>query len=108
MTQKADTTNPFVSVETIHKAEVAWWWTDEKLHDRDYHIKVWDSVEAKIRELVVKYDVEDDTRYCCQWEGHLLMGENREEVVAAANELARHLARFKSAKPLSYFTGTAQ
>lgn len=90
----------FVELATTHMAEVTWWWTSDKLHDIDYHIRVSDSVNAKVRELERKYDVRDDTRYCCQWEGHLLEGSILENVEAAASELAAHLTRFKGIRPL--------
>ena len=100
MAKKPSATSAFVhTVKTVHQAEIAWWWTDDKLHDLDYHIKVSDSVDAKVKELESKYDVSDDARYCCQWEGKLLYGENREQVEAAASELGRHLSRFKGLAP---------
>jgi hypothetical protein len=103
MARKAGAASAFFDIATIHQAEVQWWWTDEARHDSDYGLKVEDSVSAKVKELTEKYDVFDDTRFCCQWEGRRLCGESRENVEAAANELARHLARFKRVKPLSYF-----
>lgn len=91
----------FLTVSTVHEAEISWWWSKDKLHDNNYHIQVLDSVDAKVKELERKYDVLNDTSYCCQWEGRLLTGENRAQVEAAGNELARHLARFKGLVPLS-------
>jgi len=88
---------PFVdvAVRTVYEGELTWWWRDKVLHDQDYHIKVNDSMAAKVYKLERKYGVTNDTRYCCQWEGVLLTGDNRENIEAAAKELARHLARFK-------------
>jgi hypothetical protein len=101
MSKKSGSAAAFVSVVTVHQAEVSWFWTNVKLHDMDYHIRVNESVAAKVKELESKYDVQDDTRYCCQWEGRRLEGENREQVEAAANELARYLAKFTGLAPLS-------
>jgi hypothetical protein len=93
----------FVELDTIHRAEVSWWWTRETLHDSDHHFGVEDSVSAKVQELVRKYGVTDDTTYCTQFEGRLLIGENREKVVQAATELAQHLASLEGIMPLSAF-----
>lgn len=92
--------NPFVSIETIHHAEVAWWWTNEKLHDTDYNIRVADSMDKKVKELEAKYDIRNDTGYCCQWEGRMLYGSDLQQVTKAANELAVHLSKFKGVVPL--------
>ena len=91
----------FLTVDAIYRAEVAWWWTDEKLHDVDYSHTVYDSLAEKVRELSDKYDVQEDTRYCCQWEGVQLMGENKSNVELAGRELAKHLARFTGVTSLS-------
>lgn len=90
----------FVAIETVHEAEVAWWWTDDKLHDSSYTVGVNDSVAEKVMQLSAKYGVSEDRRHCCQWEGILLRGADLQNVTAAANELARHLARFKGVRPL--------
>jgi hypothetical protein len=95
--QKAE---EFVTIDTVHRGDVSWWWTDEKLFDTGYHIKVNDSMDKKTAELERKYDVQRDTRYCTQFEGVLFEGENRDSVEAAARELARHLARFTGIRPL--------
>lgn len=101
MAEKKGMASSFVAVRTIHEAEVSWWWHDSVLHDTGYHIKVNDSMAKKMKALETKYDVTNDTRYCCQFEGMLLNGENRVNVEAAGLELARHLARFKSVFPLN-------
>lgn len=93
----------FVELGTIHQAEVSWWWTQETLHDSDHHFGVEDSVSAKVKELVSKYGIIDDTTYCTQFEGRLLIGEDREKVANAANELAQHLATLEGIMPLSAF-----
>lgn len=85
----------FISTETIHSAEVAWWWTDDKLHDDDYKIKVNDAVNKKVCEACKKYDVRNDTRYCCQWEGIRIEGCDMGSVIHAAKEVATVLSRFK-------------
>lgn len=90
----------FINVRTIHEAEIAWHWTDAKLHDVDYHIKVRDSINDKVKEIEAKFGVSDDTRYCCQWEGVQIYGSDLKKVEQAAQEVARHLSRFKDAHPL--------
>lgn len=97
---QANQSSSFVQVETIHQAEVSWWWRPETLHDNAYQIKVADSVDKKVRALVAKYRVQDDGQYCTQWEGRLLRGVDLQQVTAAAHELARHVARFKGLAPL--------
>lgn len=86
----------FMTVRTVYEAEITWWWVDDKVHDSDYTLMVDESMRKKAKELERKYDVTDDPRYCCQWEGILLFGEDKAKVHAAGRELARHLARFKS------------
>lgn len=95
MSQAASKTSSFVQVETIHQGEVSWRWRKEWLHNAGYQIKVADSVNKKVKEIVSKYDVEDDGQYRTQWDGRLFIGTNLENVIAAANELARHMAKFK-------------
>jgi len=100
MTKKSGLTSAFFSVVTTHQAEICWCWTVDRLFDSDYHIRVNDLVNAKVKQLENKYEVQDDTRYCCQWEGHLLVSENRDQVEAAATELSRYVARFSGLTPL--------
>ena len=97
---QASKPSSFVQVDTIHQAEVSWWWRPEALHDTAYQVRVVDSVDKKVRALVAKYDVEDDGQYRTQWEGRLLIGTDLVQVTAAANELARHMAKFKGLAPL--------
>jgi hypothetical protein len=92
--------NAFASVQTVHRGEVSWWWTEDRVHDLDYHIKVNDSVDKKISELEKKHNVRRDTRYCCQFEGALIEGENRETIEAATLSIARYIARFTGVIPL--------
>ena len=106
MGQAANTPSSFVQVETIHQAEVSWWWRGEWLHDNSYKIKVADSVDRKIKDIIEKYDVEDDGQYCTQWEGRLLIGTDLQKVTAAANELARHMAKFKGLASIQELSGT--
>lgn len=91
----------FVELATVHQAEVSWYWTRETLHDWDHHIKVNDSVSAKVEDLAGKYGISDDTTYRTQFEGRLLLGEDREKVALAANELAQHLATIEGVMPLA-------
>ena len=93
--------NSFLTVTTVHEADVTWWWLDNTLHDLDYHIRMNDSVDKKVRELTAKYDVEQNTSYCCQWEGVQLLGADKAVVEAAGQELARHVMRFKGIQPLN-------
>lgn len=90
----------FVSVETVYKAQVSWWWTERKLHDNDYHITVNDAVAVAVNEAEVRFDVVNNTCYCCQWEGIEFTGSNLEAVTAAANYVAATLSRFKDIEPL--------
>lgn len=92
--------SPFITVKTVHIGEVAWYWTDEKLHDTDYHIKVNDAIDKKVAELTKAYDVQRDTDYRCQWEGVQITGSELWEVEEAARHIARHLAQFKGVRPL--------
>lgn len=93
-------TESFISLSTVHQAEVSWWWTDTKLHDRDHQFAVNDSVSAKVTELARKYDITEDTTYCTQFEGHRLFGQDREQVALAGIELAQHLATLEGIIPL--------
>lgn len=90
----------FMDVRTIHEVDVVWWWVKDKLHDSDYHIQVNETMRKKAKELERKYNVTDDTRFCCQFEGYRLYGEDRIAVEAAGRELASCLARFKGVRPL--------
>jgi hypothetical protein len=92
--------NPFVTIATIHKGDISWWWTDERLHDPDYHIKVNESISKKAEEVARKYGVESDSQYRTQFEGVCIEGEEREAVEKAALEIACHLSRFQGVRPL--------
>lgn len=94
------TISDFVEITTVHQGELFFWWTDDKLHDINYHIKVWDSLDAKVSELESKYGVQDDTQLRCQFEGRRLLGEDREKVEAAIHELATHLMQFDGIRAL--------
>lgn len=90
----------FFSVQTVHMAIVSFWWTDERLHDTDYKIKVNDALKTKMGEMLLRYDVTNDTTHRCQWEGFCLVGSNLEHVNSAAKELCQHLAKFSGVVPL--------
>lgn len=92
--------NPFVSLVTIHRGDVGWWWTDDKLHDMDYRIRLNDSIDKKVEEVTRKYRVGRDLKYCCQFEGVCVQGEDKASVEKAATEIATYLARFKGVRPL--------
>lgn len=91
MTQKSES---FLHIETIHRAEISWFWTDEFLHDTDYHMKVYYSVNKKIESIVQKYDIQEDTRYCTQFEGVLLYGNDLKNIQSAGLELAKYISSF--------------
>lgn len=104
----AITATRFLASSTVHQADVTWWWAEDKVHDSDYTIMVNDSMRQKAKELEREFDVTDDTRYCCQWEGIQLLGEDKAKVDAAGLQLARHLARFKGVIPLDFYETTAE
>ena len=90
----------FISIETTHSAEIAWWWSNEKLHDHAYHCVVDDAVKSKVREACATHHVRHNTSYCCQWEGVELLGADKSAVELAANEVAAVLSRFKDVMSL--------
>jgi hypothetical protein len=90
----------FLDCYTEHYAELTWWWDEKNLHNMDYHIMVNDKIAAKLRELESKYDFQNDTTYCCQWEGVLLVSGNAQDVQRAGAELASFIARFKGVVPI--------
>jgi hypothetical protein len=94
------TIRDFVEITTVHQGELFFWWTQEQLHNVDYHIQVWDSLDAKVSELEKKYGVQDDTELRCQFEGRRLLGDDREKVEAAIHELASHLMQFDGIRAL--------
>ncbi|SFF32399.1 hypothetical protein [Paracidovorax wautersii] len=99
--QEADS-NPFVTSRTVHFAEVSYWWEDGKVHDDDYKIKVNAALNKAAEAAAKKHDVMRDIGYCCQWEGLQFVGETLTQVVAAANDVSKALARFKGVKPLPF------
>ena len=106
MKNTVDTLSAFVQVETIHQGEVSWWWRNEWLHDNDYQLKVDESVNVKVKEIILKYDVQDDCEYRTQWEGRLFFGTDLKNVTNAANELAQYIVRFKGVVSLQEFAGS--
>lgn len=91
----------FIDIQTVHQANVTWWWTEDKLRDVDHHVKVQDDMYAKVAELEKKHDITHDTRFCCQWEGVQVFGDKLSTVKAAVKELAAHLARYEGVVPLN-------
>lgn len=89
---------PDIEIRTIYEAEIQWWWKDSHVHDTTYRVSVNDAARAELNRLCGLYDVFDDTRYTCQWEGLLISGKNLEQVTEAAGHLARYLKRFKHIK----------
>lgn len=94
------TPNPFVQIETIHRASVEWWWSDRKLHDDEYKRKVQDAVDAAVRKAESQFDVRNNIGFCCQWEGIELQSFDLGAVTAAAQMVGAVLARFKDVRPL--------
>lgn len=92
--------NPFVTSETVHCAQVSYWWTSEKLHQTDYQIGVHDAVDKAVEKAAKKYDVVRNTSFTCQWEGVEFEGGSMAAVTAAANDVAKVLGRFKGVRPL--------
>jgi hypothetical protein len=91
----------FISVETVHTAEVAWWWSDAALNDIDYKLKVNDAVNGAIQEVERRFEsVINNSGYCCQFEGVELRGCDLEDLQEAALEIAATLRQFKEVKPL--------
>lgn len=92
--------NPFVRVESLHRGEVAWWWSGDKLDDAEYRVKVCASVEAKVQALERKFGVAEDKMYLPkQREGRCFIGDDKELVERAAEALGRHLQRFPGVVP---------
>lgn len=92
--------NPFVTSETVHCAQVSYFWTDEKLHQTDYQLSVHDAVDKAVEKATKKHDVVQNTSFTCQWEGVEFEGESLAAVTAAANDVAKVLGRFKGVRPL--------
>ena len=101
MPKKPLSSGEFVEVQAVYQADVVWWWAEDKVHDSDYHFSVEAAMAAKLALVLPGYaNVSQDTRFCCQGEGLRLCADNRAQVEAAANELARYLMRFKGVIPL--------
>lgn len=96
----ADKLSPYINTETIHRASVLWWWTDERLHDDTYRFRVLDSVNAAVRAAESRHQVSNNTTLRCQWEAIEFEGESPESVAAAAADVASALVRFKGIIPL--------
>lgn len=92
--------SPFVTSETVHVAQVSYFWTERKLHDDDYKIQVWDAVRKAVEKAAKTHDVIQNTSFAGQWEGVELFGPTLAVVTAAANDVARVLARFKDVVPI--------
>lgn len=101
MTQPTYKANSFIEpVLTVHYGAVTFLWTEDKLHDVDYHIQVWDAIDSKIKDLEIKHGISEDGNYRCQGEGRRLQGNTREKVSAATRELAEFLTTFPGIEPL--------
>lgn len=84
----------FVTTKTIHRATVEWWWTEHKLHDKDYHFQVDDVIMPLVREAEGRYGVVYNTTICFNWEGICFEGDNSESVMDAALLIAERLSSF--------------
>lgn len=91
----------FISVETTHFGSISWWWTDDKLHDYEYKLRVNDAVNAAVAKAKANYDVTKNLQLRCQFEGVELMGSDIADVTKAANDVASVLKRFKGVVPLA-------
>ena len=88
-------------METTHFGSISWWWTDDKLHDYEYKLRVNDAVNAAVAKAKANYDVTKNLQLRCQFEGVELMGSDIADVTKAANDVASVLKRFKGVVPLA-------
>lgn len=91
----------FICCRTVHSGRVEWWFTSERLHDEDYRIRVLNAVNKALQEAKTKYGVEQNTQFCCQWEGVEVECATMPPVQAACSHIARTLARFKGVIPIT-------
>lgn len=90
----------FLNVYTEHYAEIGWYFDEHHVRNIDYHIAVSDAVNAHIKVLMKKYAIEEDTSYCTQFEGVLLVSSSLQDVQAAGQELAEFMTRFDGIVPI--------
>ena len=90
----------FLELNTIHEAVIQWWWEGNHFLDSEYCLKVNHAMEETVKEVERQYDVTEDTRFCCQFEGVRITGTDAEQVKAAGLALERRLARFKKVTPV--------
>ena len=86
--------DPYLFIETTHSVEIQWWWTDATLHDMDYQFSFSDKIDAKVKQICATHEVEDDTEYCCQWDGRRLISSDLVRIGKAGKELATYLKKF--------------
>ena len=87
-------------MDAVNRAHMQWFWTQERLHDTDCHLKVSDAVQKAVKQAEQAHDVRQDRSYRCQGEEVLLEGDNLNAVRASGQEVAKVLARFKGVIPL--------
>lgn len=90
---------PFASVETIHYGTVEWWWADSVSHDDAYRERVQDAVTKAVDEAEEKFGVQQETRFCTQFEGVQVFAETMQAAQSAAQHIERALRRFKRVRP---------
>lgn len=91
----------FISVETIHSAEISWWWSDSVINDWDYKLSVNEAIDDAVRGVERRFDsVRSNSGYRCQFEGVELRSGDLEDLQDAALEIAATLRQFKEVKPL--------
>jgi hypothetical protein len=100
MSKMTGDTSNWCRIETQHVALIEWWWTDRRLHDDDYKIKVQDTVDEVVQCAEDRFGVEEDKTLTCQWEGVLIRGACMEKVQEAARLIVRALRRFRDVRPL--------
>jgi len=91
----------FCEVSTVHEAVIQFWWAENRLHDLQYRNDVDEKLDNVITEIQKEYDIYDDTRFCCQWEGFRLYGSNLYQVRAAASWLTEELSKIDGVKSLA-------
>lgn len=90
----------FIETGVIYWSQVNWWWVDSVLHDNTYKRRVVAAVIKALRKVLDNHSVQQDTKYCCQWEGLQFYGRDSGSVHAAAVDITKVLSRFKGVRPL--------
>lgn len=99
-TTPATVADSFVDTRTVHYGTVSWIYDQAHLHNDTHRFKVEDAIADAVKAAESKYDVQQNTGLCCQWEGVEVQGDNLEKVTAAAHNIAKVLATFDGVEPL--------